>query len=175
VRGIQLRKDDIVVGAAVFERDSAASVLIVCERGFGKRTALSEYPIKNRGGMGVIAIKTSERNGPVAGLRLVGQDDHLILISTTGRLIRMPVSGIPVVGRATQGVRVMRLDQDEQVASIERLADPEESTDIAEAAAPEADADGGDTVPVDMDEVVDEGDDDDAPDDGDDGSAEGDE
>jgi DNA gyrase subunit A len=159
VRGLNLRKGDMVVGMGVFERDSTESILIVCERGYGKRTQLSEYPVKNRGGMGVIAIKTSDRNGPVAGLRLASDEDHLILISSTGRLIRIPVNTIPVLGRATQGVRVMRLDEDERVASIERLADPQDSEDIAEAAAPEA-GDDGDTVPVEMDEVADETDDD---------------
>ncbi len=154
VRGINLRKDDLVVGMGVFERDSTQSALIVCDRGYGKRTALSEFPTKNRGGMGVIAIKTTERNGPVAGLRVTSDEDHLILISTTGRLIRIPVNTVPVVGRATQGVRVMRLDEDERVASIERLADPEESEDIEQAAAPEGGADDGDTVPVEMDDVA---------------------
>ena len=155
VRGVNLREGDELVGMLVFKRDSDETVLIVCERGYGKRTALSEYPTKNRGGMGVIAIKASERNGPVAGLRLARNEDHLILISTTGRLIRIPVATISVVGRATQGVRVMRLDDDERVASIERLVDPED-TEIAEGAAPEGAADDGDTVPVDMDEMVDE-------------------
>jgi DNA gyrase subunit A len=162
VRGVNLREGDALVGMAVFERTSDETVLIVCERGFGKRTALAEYPTKNRGGMGVIAIKASERNGPVAGLRLARNEDHLILISTTGRLIRIPVATVPVVGRATQGVRVMRLDEGERVASIERLIDPED-TEIAEGAAPEVTAEDGDTVPVDMGEVVedeDEGEDD---------------
>jgi DNA gyrase subunit A len=166
VRGVNLREGDQLVGMLFFERTSDETVLIVCERGYGKRTVLSEYPTKNRGGMGVIAIKTSERNGPVAGLRLARNEDHLILISTTGRLIRIPVATISVVGRATQGVRVMRLDDDERVASIERLVDPED-TEIAEGAAPEGSADDGDTVPVDMEEMVDEEEDDDAGDEGD--------
>ncbi|HTE52367.1 MAG TPA: DNA gyrase subunit A [Kofleriaceae bacterium] len=169
VRGINLRKGDILIGTAVFERDSNETLLIVCQRGYGKRTALAEYPIKNRGGMGVIAIKTSERNGPVAGVRLARDEDHLILISTEGRLIRIPVNTVPTVGRATQGVRVMRLDDDERVASIERLADPEESEDIAEVATPEAAADDGDTVPVEMDDVLDEESDDEADEEADDG------
>src|SRR5690606_23900741 len=120
----------------VFDRSSDETVLIVCERGYGKRTALGEYPTKNRGGMGVIAIKASERNGPVAGLRLTRDEDHLILISTTRRLIRIPVNTVPVLGRATQGVRIMQLDDGERVASSERLVDPQDSEDIAEGAAP---------------------------------------
>ena len=169
VRGVNLREKDALVGMAVFERSSTETVLIVCERGYGKRTALSEYPTKNRGGMGVIAIKASERNGPVAGLRLARDEDHLILISTQGKLIRIPVSSISVVGRATQGVRVMRLEDGERVAGIERLADPQDSEDIAEGAAPEAGADDGDTVPHDMG-MEDEGDD---AGDGDEGDDEG--
>jgi DNA gyrase subunit A len=156
VRGINLRKDDMLVGMGVFARDTADSVLIVCERGYGKRTALSEYPTKNRGGMGVIAIKTSERNGPVAGLRVTSEEDHIILISTTGRLIRIPVNTISLVGRATQGVRIMRVDEDERVASIERLADMEDSESIEQASVPESASDDGDTVPVDVDDVVSE-------------------
>ncbi|MEM9490634.1 MAG: DNA gyrase subunit A, partial [Myxococcota bacterium] len=105
VRGINLRNGDAVVGMSVFARDCADTALIVCENGYGKRTILDEYPTKNRGGYGVIAIKTSERNGPVSGVRLVAEDDHVILISSTGKLIRMRVSDIPVLGRATQGVR----------------------------------------------------------------------
>jgi DNA gyrase subunit A len=162
VRGVNLREGDAMVGMAVFDRASTESVLIVCERGYGKRTSLGEYPTKNRGGMGVIAIKASERNGPVAGLRLTRDEDHLILISTQGRLIRIPVNTISVVGRATQGVRVMRLDEGEQVASIERLADPQDSEAIAEGAAPEASSDDGDTVPVDMGMDDEEAGDDDA-------------
>jgi DNA gyrase subunit A len=169
VRGISLRDGDRLVGMAVFDRGSSETVLIVCERGYGKRTALAEYPTKNRGGMGVIAIKATERNGPVAGLRLARDEDHLILISDQGRLIRIPVSVVPTVGRATQGVRVMRLDEGEKVASIERLIDPSDES-IAEGAAPEAPADESDTVPVEMeglegddDGVVDDDDGDDAP------------
>jgi DNA gyrase subunit A len=173
VRGINVREGDLVVGMAVFDRGSNESVLIVCERGYGKRTALSEYPIRKRGGMGVIAIKTTERNGPVAGLRLARDEDHLILISNTGRIIRIPVNTISVVGRATQGVRIMRLDDGEQVASIERLVDPQDTEGIVEGAAPEATADEGDTVPVDMEEMVDEAEEDaDGPDEGDAGGDE---
>jgi DNA gyrase subunit A len=164
VRGISLREQDLLVGMTVFARDSSETVLIVCERGFGKRTALTEYPTKNRGGMGVIAIKASERNGPVAGIRLAKDEDHLILISNQGRLIRIPIKGVPTVGRATQGVRVMRLDDGEIVASIERLVDPQDQ-DIAEGAAPEGPVDDGDTVP--MDAGLEEGDDAAPDDDGD--------
>ena len=118
----------------------------MCARGYGKRTALADYPTKNRGGKGVIAIKTTTRNGQVAATRIVTDDDHLILISDRGKLIRMRVGEIKVQGRATQGIRLMRVDDGEHVAAIERLAEPEETSGIAEAAPIEA-VDDNDTVP----------------------------
>lgn len=146
VRGINLRDDDELVGMSVFTRDCTDTLLTVCENGYGKRTKLEEYPTKNRGGMGVITIKTSVRNGPVSGVRLVGEDDHVILISITGKLIRMRVSDIPVQTRATQGVRVMRLGDNERVVSIERLAEPTEPE--TQKSDTEKDADKGDAPDV---------------------------
>jgi DNA gyrase subunit A len=149
VRGISLRADDRLVGMSTFMRDDAAATLItVCERGYGKRTALADYPTKNRGGKGVITIKTTARNGQVCAVRIVTDDDHLILISDRGKLIRMRVGEIKVQGRATQGIRLMRVDDGEHVAAIERLAEPDEESGIAEAAPIEA-IDDGDTVPND--------------------------
>ena len=168
VRGIGLRTGDRLVGMVTFNRDSAATLITVCQRGYGKRTTLSDYPTKNRGGKGIITIKTTSRNGLVAAVRIVDADDHLILISDKGKIIRLRVKDIPTQGRATQGVRVMRVDDGESVAAIERLADPEEETGIAEGAPIEA-ADDSDTVPMetgDLEPVVDEdGDGDEAEDD----------
>jgi DNA gyrase subunit A len=175
VRGITLREGDRMVGMVTFERESPVTLITVCERGYGKRTALTEYPVKNRGGKGVITIKTSTRNGKVASVRAVADDDHLILISDKGKIIRIRVRDISTVGRATQGVRLMRVDDGEQVAAIERLADPQDEAAIAEGAPIEA-ADDGDTVPMEAGELEDEtegdegedeaeGDDDAAPDD----------
>jgi DNA gyrase subunit A len=142
----------------------------VCERGYGKRTALDDYPTKNRGGKGVIAIKTTQRNGLVAATRIVTDEDHLILISDRGKLIRLRVRDISIQGRATQGVRLMRVDDGEHVAAIERLAEPDEESGI-EASAPLEAIDGDDTIPnesMEGDELDEgEGDDDDASDDGD--------
>jgi DNA gyrase subunit A len=146
VRGISLRDGDKLVGMCTFARDSSATMITVCERGYGKRTTLSDYPTKNRGGKGVITIKTTARNGLVSGVRIVTDDDHMILISDRGKLIRLRVRDIPVQGRATQGVRVMRLDDGEHVAAIERLAEPADATDIAEGAPIEA-VDDSDTIP----------------------------
>jgi len=148
VRGISLRDGDKLVGMCTFARDSSATLITVCERGYGKRTTLSDYPTKNRGGKGVITIKTTARNGLVSGVRIVTDDDHMILISDRGKLIRLRVRDIPVQGRATQGVRVMRLEDGEHVAAIERLAEPADASDIAEGAPIEA-VDDGDTIPND--------------------------
>ena len=133
VRGIRLREgDDQVVGMAVIPRNEPATLLTVCEHGYGKRTPTSDYPTKNRGGKGVIAIKTTERNGKVVNLRLVTDDDDLMLITDGGKLIRMPVDGIPTIGRNTQGVRLIRLEEAEKVVAMERLAEKEEGeTEVA--------------------------------------------
>jgi DNA gyrase subunit A len=155
---------------STFMRDDAAATLItVCERGYGKRTALADYPTKNRGGKGVITIKTTARNGCVCAVRIVTDDDHLILISDRGKLIRLRVGEIKVQGRATQGVRLMRVDDGEHVAAIERLAEPDEESGIAEGAPIDA-IDDGDTVPNEgmEDELEDPGEDEGEADDADD-------
>jgi DNA gyrase subunit A len=159
VRGISLREGDRLVGMVTFARESASTLITVCERGYGKRTAVGDYPTKNRGGKGVIAIKTTTRNGQVSATRIVTDDDHLILISDRGKLIRLRVKDISIQGRATQGVRLMRVDDGEHVAAIERLADPGEESDILEGTPIEA-IDDSDTVPNEgLDEELDEGDD----------------
>ena len=165
VRGISLRDGDRLVGMCTFARETDATLITMCERGYGKRTSLSDYPTKNRGGKGVITIKTTARNGNVSGVRIVTEDDHLILISDRGKLIRIRVKDIPIQGRATQGVRVMRVDDGEHVAAIERLAEPADESGIAEAAPIEA-VDDSDTIPNEsMEDDAEDDDDDDAPDD----------
>jgi DNA gyrase subunit A len=166
VRGIRLRAGDEVVGMGVFEPDSSDALFLICERGYGKRVKLAEFQTKNRGGLGLIAVKIVEQNGPVSGIRIVGEDDHLILISNSGRLIRTRVSGVPFKGRPARGVRVMRLDENERVASVERLAEPgdeeipeeipEEQPDLGEGDAPEEIEDDA-TDRVDMEDLVGDG------------------
>jgi DNA gyrase subunit A len=183
VRGIRLRDGDDkdqVVGMAVIPREEPATLLTVCERGYGKRTPTSDYPTKNRGGKGVITIKTTERNGKVVSLRLVSDDDDLMLITDGGKLIRMPVDGIPTIGRNTQGVRLIRLETDEKVVAMERMAEKEEGeTEVApEVAAARAELqaeplgaeDLGDEAAA--DEGADEGEDDEDDEAGDDGPGE---
>ena len=115
---------------AVVPREEPATLLTVCERGYGKRTPTSDYPTKNRGGKGVITIKTTERNGKVVSLRLVSDDDDLMLITDGGKLIRMPVNGVPTIGRKTQGVRLIRLEEAEKVVAMERIAEKEEGEQV---------------------------------------------
>ena len=108
VRGIRLEQDDFVVGmvAAV---DEGETVLIVTENGYGKRTLLANYRLQGRAGKGVIAIKTSTRNGPIVAMKMVAEDDELIIVSSNGMVTRMAVNDIRTIGRNTQGVRLMSL------------------------------------------------------------------
>jgi DNA gyrase subunit A len=141
VRGIKLRKGDAVIGMIVCAPDAKESVLTVCERGYGKRTPAEEFATKGRGGQGVIAIRCNERNGPLAGVLLASDDDHLIMISDKGRLIRMRMADISVMGRSTQGVRIMRLDEGERVASVARVVEPDDSDEPDHAGPEESGAD----------------------------------
>ncbi|MGQ0613976.1 MAG: DNA gyrase subunit A [Planctomycetaceae bacterium] len=107
VRGIKLRKGDAAVGMVVVRE--GASLLTVCENGYGKRTLLEEYRPQARGGLGLIDIQTTERNGPVVEIAVVGETDDLVLISAQGMIIRTPAREVSLIGRNTQGVRVMNL------------------------------------------------------------------
>jgi DNA gyrase subunit A len=185
VRGIRLRQGsadaDEVVGMAVIPREEPATLLTVCEKGYGKRTPTSDYPTKNRGGKGVITIKTTERNGKVVGLRLVTDDDDLMLITDGGKLIRMPVAGIPTIGRNTQGVRLIRLEaaegdkEAEKVVAMERLAEKEEGDEVApEVAAARAEAEAEPLAEEDLGDESDADAEDSEGDDGDEGTGGGD-
>ncbi len=126
VRGIRLRDGDHVVQMAVLAPDSEDNVVTVCEHGYGKRTAASEFPGQKRGGLGLIGIKTTERNGNVAGTQVVSEEHELMIITTGGKVIRMPLGDISVIGRNTQGVRLIKLDKKETVVAVERLAEDED-------------------------------------------------
>ncbi len=133
VRGISLEADHqvrsmIVVPAADSAEDEAGKILYVLtstENGYGKRTPLSDYPTKGRGGKGVMAIKTSSRNGRMVGAELVCDDDEVMLITTSGTVVRTRVSEISVVSRNTQGVRLIRLGANEQLVEIEKVCESE--------------------------------------------------
>jgi DNA gyrase subunit A len=117
VRGITLAEGAKVVGL-VIPRDG--HVLTATSNGYGKRTPVSDYPLQGRGGQGVISIQTTERNGPVVGAILVGADDELMLISDGGTLVRTAAADVSVIGRNTQGVRLIRLGDGEQLTGVER-------------------------------------------------------
>ena len=124
VRGITLDEDDSVVGLDVVS--PGATLLDVAERGYGKRTEMDEYRLTRRGGKGIITMKTTDKTGLVVGVRMVTDEDDIMLITDGGKVIRTPVKGISVIGRNTQGVRLIDLAEGEQVVAIARLAEKEE-------------------------------------------------
>ncbi len=119
VRGVKLQDNQKVVSLIV-SRD--ADILTATENGYGKRTALDEYRISGRGGQGVISIQVNERNGNVVGAIQVNQEDEVMLISNKGTLVRVPVAEISLIGRNTQGVRLIQLSEGEMLVSLERIA-----------------------------------------------------
>jgi len=124
VRGITLGKDDAVVGMEALAID--APVLTVTERGYGKRTGLDEYRIQSRGGRGIITIKTNDRNGPVVGITQVTDMDDVMIVTDGGKVIRSRAKEVSVIGRNTQGVRLIALDEGERVVSFAKLGEREE-------------------------------------------------
>jgi DNA gyrase subunit A len=126
VRGISLREGDTVVAMEVVPAGSDATVMTVCENGYGKRTPLDEYRVQSRGGVGIISIHTTDRNGRVVGIASVGAEDELMLITQQGKVLRMPTSGTRPIGRATQGVRLIGIEADDRVVSVVRLAERDE-------------------------------------------------
>ena len=128
VRGMSLRKGDEVISVNVAEDE--ADLLVVTENGYGKRTRISEYPRKGRGGLGVKTVQLTEARGQLVGARVVRDGYQVMLISTGGTVIRMPVEGIRRAGRATQGVIVMRLrGDDERVSSLAPVVESDEPPD----------------------------------------------
>jgi len=128
VKGITLRKGDYVVDMVVAEE--GASLLTVCERGFGKRTELEDYRPQNRGGIGLINIKTSDRNGNVVAIKTVKDDDDIMLITAKGIIIRTGLDELREIGRNTQGVRLIKLDDDDKVVAVERVVKEEKDGDL---------------------------------------------
>jgi DNA gyrase subunit A len=130
--------DDFLVSAEVIPRDSdeETKILSITENGYGKRTNIEEHSVQGRGGMGVITIQTTDRNGDVVGCRVVGPNDELMLITDHGQIIRTRVSEISVYSRNTQGVRVMNTAEDERIVSIARIREEdlieEEEEDLEE-------------------------------------------
>jgi DNA gyrase subunit A len=127
VRGITLRDDDFVVAIEVVQ--PGGTLLTVTERGYGKRTEIDEYRVQSRGGVGIINISTSERNGRVVGVACVQESDELLLITQQGMIIRMPTNDVRAIGRATQGVRLIDVEVEDKVVSVARLVEKEDESD----------------------------------------------
>jgi DNA gyrase subunit A len=119
VRGISLEEGDYVVGMGASIPDS--TLLVVTENGFGKRTELDEYKVQTRAGKGILTYRVTDKTGKVAGVKLVKESDEIMLISSDGTIIRLEVSGISILGRATQGVTLMRMQNGNRVVSIARI------------------------------------------------------
>lgn len=130
VRGVNLRDGDKVVGASVVTDQD--EVLIITEKGYGKRTMASEYPTKGRGGKGIKTANITEKNGPLAGLLTVKGDEDLMIITDTGVMIRTGVADISQTGRSTQGVKVMRLDQDAKIVTFTTVQPDEKDEEVVE-------------------------------------------
>jgi DNA gyrase subunit A len=120
VRGVHLRRGDAVVDMAIV--DPMATLLTVCDKGYGKRTSFDEYRVQSRGGYGVINIRTTQRNGKVVGMKSIRDADELMLITTQGMIVRTAVSELRTIGRATQGVRVITLKSNDKLVSVARVA-----------------------------------------------------
>ncbi len=121
VRGIRLAEGERVISLVIVDE---GYILTATENGYGKRTAISEYPCKGRGGQGVISIQSSERNGAVVGAILVTDDDDLMLISNAGTLVRTPAAEVSTMSRNTQGVRLIKLSKGELLVGVERIIEP---------------------------------------------------
>jgi DNA gyrase subunit A len=141
VRGVRLRDGDCVVGMAIV--DDTATLLTVCENGYGKRTVFEEYPCKRRGGQGVIDIKTTKRNGGVVGALTVHDEDDVMMITAQGKVVRTPVAETRPIGRNTQGVTLINCNDDDRLVAVCRVAEedieeePEDDGEDNEGEAPE--------------------------------------
>ncbi len=128
VSGISLEKDDRVVSMEMLSR--GASLLTVAENGYGKRTAMDEYRLQSRGGKGVITMKTTEKTGRVIGVHQVTDDDQLMMVTNNGKIIRLRVKDISTIGRNTQGVRLIEMEDGERVVAVARLAEKDDEDEV---------------------------------------------
>ncbi|MDD3581023.1 MAG: DNA gyrase subunit A [Desulfobacca sp.] len=121
VKGMTVAEDDVVVGMEILGDEG--TILTVTEKGFGKRTPSAEYRPQKRGGIGLLALRITDRNGPVVGILQVTEEDEIMLITDGGKIIRMAAQDISVIGRVTQGVRLIDVEPEERVVSLARLAE----------------------------------------------------
>jgi DNA gyrase subunit A len=133
VRGMMLEEEDQLIGMEVVSQATAATLVTVTENGYGKRTDLDEYRQQSRGGKGIITIKTSERNGKVVDIKLVDEDSDLMFITDGGKVLRTSVGTLSVIGRNTQGVRLMVLEPGEHIVAVARLAEKDDDNGDTEA------------------------------------------
>jgi len=132
VKGITLEEDDAVVSLEILNQE--ATLLTVSSGGYGKRSGIDEYRVQSRGGKGVITMRTTDKTGEVIGVRQVTDEDNLMLITDSGRIIRLRISELRVIGRNTQGVRLFTVGPDERVASLALLAEKEDDVEGEESA-----------------------------------------
>ena len=126
VIGIKLDEDDVVIGMESIIAGSKATLLAITENGFGKRTELDEYRVQNRGGRGVITYKITPKTGKIVGIKITDENSDVMMITDSGTIIRMAVKEVSVLGRATQGVTLMRTNDGGKVVSIETIEQEEE-------------------------------------------------
>jgi DNA gyrase subunit A len=127
VKGIQLSEEDVVIDMDVV--DPSNSVLIVTSKGYGKRTPVEDYRIQTRGGKGIKTLNVTEKNGPVVGLKVVEEEEDLMIITAQGTIIRMSMSGVSMMGRNTQGVRLIHIKEDDEVSTVTRVQKNENEGD----------------------------------------------
>ncbi|HCS0115999.1 DNA gyrase subunit A [Listeria monocytogenes] len=130
VRGIRLREDDEVIGMEVLEDDE--KVLVVTEKGYGKQTPASQYPLRNRGGMGVKTVTITEKNGNLVAMKTVTGEEDLMLMTVSGVLIRFEIDTVSQTGRSAMGVKLIRLDEDEKVATVAKVPKEEDEVEVEE-------------------------------------------
>lgn len=136
VKAVSLEDGDVVVSMVTVRRD--ATLLSITEHGYGKRSPVEDYRVSHRGGLGIITIKTTDRNGEVVAVKEVVDSDQLMIMTSHGQVIRVPVKGISLIGRNTQGVRLIHLDEGDRVSDVARVVIEDENGDGALAALDEA-------------------------------------
>ena len=132
VTGIRMSEEGSVIGMQILRNEPDTAILSVCEKGYGKRTLLEEYRQQSRGGKGIFTIKVTGRNGPVVGIAQVCESDDLMIMTSSGKLMRFKVSDIGVIGRLTQGVRLMNIADDEKIIGFARVPVDQQSSEKAE-------------------------------------------
>jgi len=132
VKGIELTDDEKIIGMEII--DDSVEILSVTSQGYGKRTSVSEYRKQTRGGKGILAMRLTEKNGEIIDIKPVTDKDDLMIISDKGQVIRTKISGISLMGRTTQGVRLIKLKEGEAVVAVEKIVDPDEEVETVVAA-----------------------------------------